>query len=345
MNITPLTKEKEPLWNKFVESHPATNFYQLLGWKSVFESTFGYAPRYYIALNSKDEVAGILPMFRMRDIFWRRYLVANPFSNFAGICAESGEVEESLVEKAAEIARSEAAQYVEFRQLRQPLRRDLPTKESFVTLMLELSRDPDVHWQHISSRNRNKIRKAEKNGLTVDFGLHYLKDFHEIYSINLRLLGTPIFPYRMFEKVIAVFKDQVELLVLKLDGQVVSGMFLFKFKNMISEPWVASLRQYNKIYINNYLYWQAIKYACENGFDVFDFGRSTADTGTYSFKMQWGAEPVQLYYQYYLNKASTVPVVDANNNKYQRIIDVWKKLPLFVTNFIGPRVVQYLPEL
>ncbi|MFQ5649771.1 MAG: FemAB family XrtA/PEP-CTERM system-associated protein [bacterium] len=345
MTVTTLTKENTPLWNRFLQKHPNTNMYQLLGWKTVFESVFGYTPHYLLTLDARGEPQGILPMFLMSDIFRRRYLVSNPFSNFAGICANESKSEALLFAEAVRIAQTCQVQYVEFRQLREPLHGELPVKKSFVTLMLSLSNDPEEHWRALTSRNRNKIRKAEKNGLTVDFGMQYLPDFHRVYAINLRHLGTPIFPYRMFETVAHVFKDQVDLLVLKRNDQVVSAMFLFKFKQTISEPWVASLREFNKIYVNNYLYWQAIKYACENGFQTFDFGRSTVDTGTYKFKRQWGAEPVQLHYQYFLNVAGKVPVVDANNNKYQQIIELWKRLPLALTKFAGPRLVQYLPEL
>ncbi len=345
MKITLLTNEEAPLWNSFVEDYSKANFYQLHGWKTVFESVFGYKSHYLMAVDTPGKVHGILPMFMMHDILHRRYLISNPFSNFAGISAASPEAEGLLVEHAKRLSAEFGAQYVEFRQLAEPLSSNLPSKESFVTLILELTGGREALWNSISSRNRNKIRKAEKNGLTVDFGMQHLGDFHRIYATNLRYLGTPIFPLRMFEKVADVFKKQVELLVLKHEGKVVSGMFLFKFKNMISEPWVASLRQYNRIYVNNYLYWQAIKYACESGFEVFDFGRSTVDTGTYGFKLQWGAKPVQLHYQYCLNRAKAIPVVDAKNNKYQMMIDLWKKMPVSVTNFIGPRVVQYLPEL
>lgn len=345
MKITRLTSEKAPIWNNFIEENTETNFYQLLGWKEVFESVFKYQSHYLIAHNDNEHVQGILPLFLMRDIVRKRYLVSNPFSNFAGITAATPEAEQALVAEAAGLASSLQAEYVEYRQLKQPLAQKLPARESFVTLMLELASDLDKHWTGLSSRNRNKIRKAEKNGLRVDFGMKHLSAFHKVYSINLRYLGTPIFPLRMFEKVSEVFGESVELLVLKMNDKVVSGMFLFMFKEMISEPWVASLREYNKIYVNNCLYWQAIKFAIERGFKLFDFGRSTIGTGTYDFKLQWGAKPVPLHYQYSLNRAKAVPVVDANDNKYQTAIDVWKKLPQGVTNFVGPIVVQYLPEL
>ena len=278
MTITPLTKENAQLWSSFLDSQASANFYQLLGWKTVFEDVFGYVAHYQLVLDSEGSPRGVLPMLLMPDIFRRKYLVSNPFSNFAGICAADAEAEKLLVEEAIRLARQERARYVEFRQLARPLNHELPSKDSFVTLMLDLDSGADQIWNTISSRNRTKIRKAEKNGLTVDFGMKHLRDFHRVYAINLRHLGTPIFPLRMFEKVAEVFKDRVELLVLKSNGEVVSGMFLFKYKNLISEPWVASLRQYNRIYVNNLLYWRAIQYACENGCTTFDFGRSTVDT-------------------------------------------------------------------
>ncbi len=345
MRVLTVTHDKEQIWDNFALNHPDATMYHLFGWKNVFESVFGYKPFYLMAVNSMDEPEGILPMFSMMDMFRRKYLISNPFSNFAGICANCREAEESLLNKAIEIAANSGARYVELRQLNKKISSDLPTKESFVTLMLNLPSNSEFVWDSISSRNRNKIRKAEKNGLEVDFGMQFLNQFYAIYARNMKFLGTPVFPLQMFEAVAKIFADRVELLVLKKNSEPVSGMFLFKFKKVISEPWVASLRILNKIYVNNYLYWQAIKYACNQEFIVFDFGRSTVDTGTYDFKKQWGAEPVPLQYQYYLNKAREIPVVDAINNKYQKIIDIWKKLPLGLTNFVGPKVVQYLPEL
>jgi FemAB-related protein (PEP-CTERM system-associated) len=346
MTIIKLTTDNETRWDQYVLNSEHANFYHLLGWKRVFQQTFGYQQHYLLALADSGAVEGVLPMLRMTDIFRRKYLVSNPFSNFAGLCADSAAVAQGLLTAAAEEVSAAGAQYAEFRQLEHRLQiGNLPAKESFVTLMLNLSEDPEEIWNAISSRNRGKVRKAEKGGLVPDFGMKYLKAFHQVYSVNLRHLGTPIFPLRMFERVAEEFGDRVELLVLKLDGQVVSGMFLFKFKKMISEPWVASLREYNRIYINNYLYWQAIKYACNEGFEIFDFGRSTVDTGTYEFKLQWGAKPIPLYYHYHLNKAKQIPVVDAKDNKYQRAIDLWKKLPQALTDFAGPRLVRFLPEL
>lgn len=345
MKIISLTKDIEEQWDLFIENHPDATMYHLLGWKKVLEQIFKLKSYYLIALNNNDEVEGILPMFLMKDILQRKYLISNPFSNMAGICADNQEAINLIYQKAIEIANENNVRYIEFRQLNSKIIEDLPTKKNFVTLTLQLSEDSNNIWNAISSRNRNKIRKAKKNKLSVDYGIEYIEEFYSVYSKNLRYLGTPLFPFDMFRLIAKVFSNNIELLVLKKNKKIVSGMFLFKYKNMIFEPWVASLKEYNKIYVNNLLYWQAIKYACKEGFEYFDFGRSTIDSGTYTFKLQWGAKPVPLYYQYYLNRAKEIPVVDATNNKYQNLINIWKKLPLGITNFAGPKIVKYLPEL
>lgn len=338
------------VWDGFVEAHPGSTMYHLYGWRGVLEGTFGYRSYYLAARDETGQVAGILPLVVMRDILGRRYLISNPFANFAGLCASSSEVGRALLERAFGIARHEKVQYLELRQLGERLDADLvqepiPAKESFVTLMLDLSAGAESLWSNISSRNRGKVRKAEKSGLRMDLGLQYMGAFHSVLAHNLKHLGTPVHPLRFFETLAEVFPERVNLLVLKQASEVVSVMFLFKFKNILAEPWVASLREYNRVYVNNLLYWKAIEYACQNGYTTFDFGRSTVDSGTFNFKLQWGARPVQLYYHYYLHRADAVPVVDANENQYARYIDLWRKLPLKLTKIMGPRLVKYVPQL
>ena len=80
-----------------------------------------------------------------------------------------------------------------------------------------------------------------------------------------------------------------------------------------------------------------------NGFKKFDFGRSTPGEGTYNFKKQWGAKPIQLSWQYQFNGSNRMPELNTKNPKYKMAIKIWKKLPLAVTIFLGPRIVKNIP--
>ena len=96
---------------------------------------------------------------------------------------------------------------------------------------------------------------------------------------------------------------------------------------------------------NNLLYWEAIKYAKKYSLTKFDFGRSTINTGTYKFKLQWGAKPVQLYYNYKLFGKAKIPQTNALENKYSKLIKIWSKLPTKLAVNISSKIIDRLPEL
>ena len=90
------------------------------------------------------------------------------------------------------------------------------------------------------------------------------------------------------------------------------------------------------------LYWNFLKYAADNGFKSFDFGRSTLGENTYKFKKQWGAKSIPLSWQYWVKNGDGLPDMDSNNPKFELAIKSWKKLPVGVTKLLGPRIREYI---
>jgi len=88
------------------------------------------------------------------------------------------------------------------------------------------------------------------------------------------------------------------------------------------------------------MYWEVMRRACERGFKLFDFGRSKAGTGAYSFKRNWGFEPTALTYQFRLIKAEKIPDVNPLNPKFQAFIALWRRLPVPLTKVLGPSIVR-----
>jgi hypothetical protein len=86
-----------------------------------------------------------------------------------------------------------------------------------------------------------------------------------------------------------------------------------------------------------------MRYAREQGYKIFDFGRSKRGTGAFDFKRHWGFEPEPLHYQYYLPKGGLIPDINPLNPKLKIFISLWKKFPLPIANFFGPKVIKYLP--
>jgi len=60
------------------------------------------------------------------------------------------------------------------------------------------------------------------------------------------------------------------------------------FRDALIVLWASSYREYFSLCPNNLLYWEMIRWGCEQGYRRFDFGRSSPQSGTYHFKKQWG---------------------------------------------------------
>ena len=344
MKIILLDDENSEKWDEFVMSNPEGTFGHLYGWKEVYK-IYGYKAFSIAVIDNSDSILGVLQLFLMRDIFNRKFLISNPFLSYAGVCSNDKEVRLEILSKAKEIAAENKVQYIELRQLADKAY-NLPTKKSFLTMVLNLSNEDELIWKNsLKSVTRNRIRKAYKQNFQIDYGRDYLDDFYSVLSTNFRDLGTPIFPKLFFRNIFDKFSNLTDLIVVKYKNKVVGGMLVMGYKNMFSDLWVSTLRKYNDLCPNELLYWEAIKFACRNGFEYFDFGRSSINQGTFNFKKKWGAKPVPLYYQYYLNRANSISQINAvQNSKYQLAIKIWKRLPLIIANRIGPIVVRYLPE-
>jgi hypothetical protein len=93
------------------------------------------------------------------------------------------------------------------------------------------------------------------------------------------------------------------------------------------------------------MYWEALKYGAENDFTEFDFGRSEFGSGTFNFKTQWGASPLNLDYVVYSNDGELRKPVTSiyKKDKVQYLTAFWKIMPLPFSNWLGPKIRKYVP--
>ena len=88
------------------------------------------------------------------------------------------------------------------------------------------------------------------------------------------------------------------------------------------------------------MYHGILSFCVNLGVKKFDFGRSTIDAGTYKFKEQWGALPEQCFW-YEWNKDGIEPNDSGQQGgKFALMVKVWKVMPLFLTNRLGPMLIK-----
>jgi hypothetical protein len=107
-------------------------------------------------------------------------------------------------------------------------------------------------------------------------------------------------------------------------------------------PTASSLREYNATCANMLMYRHLLDRAVLRGQKIFDFGRSTENGPTHQFKKQWGAAPVPATWQYWVRQGA-LGEMRPDNPRYQRLIRIWQKLPLRLTQTLGPWIVRGIP--
>ena len=290
-----------------------------------------------------EKVIGIFPLVQLKSLLFGNFLISMPYFNYGGVVADTYEITDSLVSAAHELSSELGCSHIEMRfDSEQAI--ELPSHTEKISILLELPDDPEALWQNLGSKIRAQVKRPVREG--VEFltgGGELLDDFYEVFSINMRDLGTPVYSKNFFLEMLNTFSSNAFIALVRLNDEAVGAAFLIGNNGKLEIPWASSLRKMNRFGVNMFLYWNVLKTAIEKNYKVFDFGRSSKDAGTLKFKKQWGGYEKQLYWYYDLPTGRALPGLNPKNKKFQAAISVWKKLPVKLSNLIGPQIVKNLP--
>lgn len=337
------TPEVAELWDDYVASRPEGSICHLFGWKEVVERTYGHEC-FYLYLGEADSLSGVLPLVLIRPPLLGASLVSMPFLDRGGAVAATDEARHLLHKAATHLAKTKRAKRVELRGGTSGSLDAAVGESQRYRLILPLTETEESLWKAIGSKVRNQVRKAEKSQLsTRRVGPEGLSDFYEIFADSMRNLGSPVHSRRLFEELFRVLGGRVSLYLTYLDDSVpVAGAVALTFRDQTVVPWAASLRSERKRCPNHSLYWQILSEAVERGEKSFDFGRSWADSGTFHFKKQWGAEPHELQWARLDSQGHPISGSNLKPQEHQRLTDIWTRLPLGASKWLGCRIRGYL---
>ncbi|MEL7310248.1 MAG: FemAB family XrtA/PEP-CTERM system-associated protein [Pseudomonadota bacterium] len=328
-------------WDKFVRAHPAASHYHDLRWGRLISHEFRQRPCYLMA-EQDDSVTGVLPLVQLKSRLFGNFMVSMPYLNYGGVLSTDSVSRDALIEAAVKLGSASNVSHIEFRD--QISMDDMPVRNDKVAMILELPESIDALGKAIGSKRRSQVRRPLRENPEIKVGgAELVPLYYEVFARNMRDLGTPVYASSFYERMASTFPDDIKIVAITVGGKPAAAAFLIGHRDQLEIPWASTVRDFNRISINMLLYWEVLRYAIEAGFKRFDFGRSTVDAGTYRFKRQWGAEPRQLHWHYWLADGGEPPKMNPDNPKYAMAIKVWQKLPVSVANTIGPRIVRNLP--
>lgn len=333
-------------WDAFVLDHPAAEYCHLFNWCKVIEEAYRHKPCYLAATaeekygTKSPALRGILPLFQLHPFLRKPRLVSIPFFDQAGFLTDKSETESQLFRAATLLLSEKGSVNLEIRQATPALHSgsNCPAglKERLstlkVSLKVRLAASPEAMMQGFKAKLRNQINRGLGNDLKAEVGGQELLDpFYDVFSRNMRDLGSPVHSRLFFEAIFKYFRDRAFICLVTFQARPVAAGFMFRFKDEMKNPWASSLREFRYLNSNMILYWQMLRFSSELGMKYFDMGRSSRGASTYRFKMQWRPEERPLYWHSWYPE-NTRPGAES------LVIPGWSRLPTPVANFLGPLV-------
>jgi FemAB-related protein (PEP-CTERM system-associated) len=326
-------------WNEFVLSRPDGTFFHRMEWKDVLKNAFGHRSHYLIAERA-GAVVGVLPLADVRSRLFGHSLISTPFCVYGGIIATDAVAFAALEQAACDLAVGLNVDYLEMRN-RVKRHDDWPCKALYVTFRKEIDDDPEKNLLAIPRKQRAMVRKGIRESLRSetdeDVERHY-----QMYSASLRNLGTPVFSRRYLEILKEAFGPDCDVVTILKGDEPVASCLNFYFRDEVLPYYGGGTPRAREVAGNDFMYWEIMERARQRGCRIFYYGRSRQGTGAYDFKRNWGFEPEPLYYEYFLVRRDEVPNLSPTNSKYGTAIEMWRRLPLWLTQLVGPPVAKYL---
>lgn len=327
-------------WDAYVMTAQGATFFHRAGWKNVLENAFGHRTHYLYA-ERDGRIAGVLPLAEVRSLLFGHSLSSLPFCVYGGIVADDPEAGKALRAEACNLAESLGVDALELRN-QCDSGSGWPVKELYFTFRKAIEDNDEANLKAIPNRQRAMVRKGIKEGLHSEWD-DGVERLYRVYAESVRNLGTPVFSQKYFHTLRAEFGSDCSVLMITHEGVDVAGVMNFYFRDEVLPYYGGSTSASRALRgVNHFMYWELMRHSAAQGYRVFDFGRSKADTGPYSFKKNFGFEPQPLPYEYYLVNADSMPDVNPSNPKYKLLIETWSRLPLPVANFVGPFLARSL---
>ncbi len=325
---------REPRWDAQVAAHSNATFFHTAAWARTLAVAYGFEPRYIAALAGHDLLAA-LPVIEARSWLRGTRGVSLPFTDECPPLLTAEVKAESLLEEALHQGTLRGWKYLELRGGLDSF--GVPESNSCYGHVVPLRNLPDP-LEHCENSVRRAIRKAERAGVTVEFGtgLESVRAYYKLHCRTRTRHGAPPQPFRFFE---AVCHHVLEpghgfVALARHQGRAIAGAIFFYFAGKAIYKFAASDERHQEFRGSNLVVSSAIRHLIHSGITELNFGRtSLSNAGLRRFKQSWGAKEYTTgYARYCYGRRSFVKTPDLAAGIQARVL---AQLPVFLSRWIG----------
>ncbi|MGH7996371.1 MAG: lipid II:glycine glycyltransferase FemX, partial [Opitutaceae bacterium] len=322
-SVLTLDPTEEADWDASLAGLPEATFFHTASWARVLKSAYGYRPL-YLATRQGSRLASLLPLMGVASWLTGRRGVGLPFTDEVPPLAPDPSAFDALYQEARRQADSRRWKYIELRGGAHFLPA-APASATFRGHTLDLTRGEAALFAGFESSTRRAVRKAEQNGLRIEFSqsLESVRDFHRLLVLTRRRHGVPPQPFSFFASVQrhALATNNGWVVLARHDDRPVAGAVYLHFGKAVLYKYGASDEAFQHLRGNNLVMAEAIRRFAGQGFATLNFGRTDlANEGLRKFKLSWGtAEHPVSYFRHLLPSGIFLAATPPSSGRLARV--------------------------
>ena len=171
--------------------------------------------------------------------------------------------------------------------------------EEHLNIIIDLRKSEEQLWREVDSKRRNEIRRAIKEGTTVEVAneQNSLKECYLILKKVYQRAKLPLPPLKHFESLWHYNNERegLKLFVAKFEGKIIGCMMCLAYGDTLFDYYAGAYSTYYQKYPNDLIPWEVFKWGKENNFTKFDFGgagKPNVPYGVRDYKKKFGGTMV-----------------------------------------------------
>ena len=326
-------------WQKYVEWHPDSSVFHHRNWIELLNAQYGMEIS-IPAITRNEKIVAAIPLLQTRNLRGKKKLISLPFTDYLPILADDAPSAEAL----CQLLRSEYRDSYEAVVLRASTPVNGLKNESFnVRHILKTDLPLDEIKSGFASAIKRNLNKGRRKGLEF----HKRQDddamdtFYRLQVLTRRKLGVPVQPKSYFRRLSdQLIKTKLGFVaVVTKENQPIAAGVLLGFNGRLTYKYAASDPTALEHRPNDWLVYNSIRIAAEEGFQLFDFGISDkSQEGLRRFKSKWGAEESDIFYSYIVGE----PDPDSGPSRAVLLAgEIIKRSPTLVCRLLGKAFYKY----
>jgi hypothetical protein len=335
--LQPVNPLEHPDWDAPLTRRPDFSFFHGAAWTRVLVETYGFTPVWLAA----DQA--LLPLMEVNSWLTGRRGIALPFTDDCAPLCETEQDFQRLFQSAVEFGKSRGWKSIELRGGRNFLKA-APASLAFHGHSLNLAVGEAQLFERLDSSVRRAIRKAEKDGVTVEV-LHSeaaVRDFYVLQCQTRKRHGLPPQPFGFFLNIWRhiLSQNQGMVVLASQGGEKIGGAVFFFLGGRAIYKYGASDFRRQHLRPNNLVMWEAMKWLARNGATTLHLGKtSLAHEGLRKFKLNLGAVEQRIeYVKFDLRAERFVTETDGVAGWHNR---VFATLPVFMSRLAGELLYKH----